>query len=140
MDENNRIIKFVSEGMKLEREGKIKRAQELFTKAWKTSSDNHEKCIAAHFVARHQNSPEDTLKWNMESLSQANGASQKKLKVIIRLSISTWELHTRASATTRKLKNIMIWLLKKFLICQPIKIMNPIVRVCENLFWKEGIG
>ena len=80
MDEHNPIIKLVNEGMKSERKGKIERAQELFVKAWKTSSDNHEKCIAVHFVARHQNSPEDTLKWNIESLNRAKDAPQEKVK------------------------------------------------------------
>ena len=64
----------------MEREGKIECAQDLFIKAWGTSSDNQEKCIAAHFVAQHQNSPEDTLKWNIESLNRAKDTPHEKVK------------------------------------------------------------
>lgn len=80
MDENNQIIKLVHEGMKMERENKIDQAQNLFMQAWNSSSNDHEKCISAHFVARHQNSPENTLKWNMESLNRANDVSKEKVR------------------------------------------------------------
>lgn len=56
----------------MERGNKIDQAQNLFMQAWNSSSNNHEKCIAAHFVARHQNNFEDTLKWNTTSLNRAN--------------------------------------------------------------------
>jgi len=64
----------------MERAGRIDEAQKLFMQAWNSSSNNYEKCIATHFVARHQNSPEDTLKWNIESLNRAKDAPQEKVK------------------------------------------------------------
>ena len=80
MDENNSIIKLVNEGMKMEMQNKIDLAQNLFIQAWDESSNDWEKCIAAHFVSRHQNNHEDTLKWNMESLNRANKVLEDKIK------------------------------------------------------------
>lgn len=80
MDKNNSIIKLVHEGMKMEREGKIDQAQNLFMQAWDSSSNDHEKCIAAHFVARHQDNFENTLKWNTECLNRADKVPKHKVK------------------------------------------------------------
>ena len=64
----------------MEKVDKINRAQELFVQAWNEASNDWEKCIAAHFVARHQQSPKDTLKWNAESLDRANKVRNNEVK------------------------------------------------------------
>ncbi len=83
IDENNHIIKLIHEGVKMKQEGKIDQAQNLFMQAWNNSLDDHEKCIAAHFIALiawHQNNFEDNLKWNVESLNRANKVPEDKVK------------------------------------------------------------
>ena len=80
MDKNNQIIKLVQEGMKVEKEGKIDLTQKIFMKAWNAASNDHEKCIAAHFVARNQDNPEETLRWNLEALVRAEKASSEEIK------------------------------------------------------------
>ena len=80
MDKNNPVIALVALGMEIERKKNVKRAQELFMQAWHQSSTEQEKCIAAHFVARHQNTPEEALKWNLESLQRADKVHNEEIK------------------------------------------------------------
>lgn len=80
MDKNNPIIKLVQSGKVLEKDGKTKEAHDVFMQAWESASDDQEKCIAAHFVARNQNSSEEALKWNLEALAKADRFLNKEIK------------------------------------------------------------
>ena len=80
MDKNNAIIKLFHKGMQEECVGSISSAQELFVQAWDEASNDWEKCIAAHFVARNLSKPEDKLKWNLESLSRADKVHNDEIK------------------------------------------------------------
>jgi hypothetical protein len=61
-DTDNPVVQLCSAGMAIE--GDAPAARDLFAKAWAIRRDDYDACIAAHFVARHQDSPEDTLHWN----------------------------------------------------------------------------
>lgn len=71
MDPNNPIVKLCVEGMQAEAAGKAAEARLLFIKAWEQKQNDFEACIAAHYVARHQESPQDTLTWNQIALDWA---------------------------------------------------------------------
>ena len=58
--------------MELERAGRKDEAARVFTQAWEQSSDDFERCVAAHYVARGQSSPEQNLRWNLVSLEHAD--------------------------------------------------------------------
>jgi rifampin ADP-ribosylating transferase len=60
---NNNIIKLCVQGMHLEEEGKAEEASKLFLQAWNEATDDFEKFTAAHYVARHQKTASDKLKW-----------------------------------------------------------------------------
>lgn len=70
-DPENPVNKLCVNGMLLEGEGKPAEALALFIQAWNIASNNIEKFTAAHFVARHQNSVADKLKWDEIALSLA---------------------------------------------------------------------
>jgi hypothetical protein len=74
VDPANAIVKLCAQGMEAEAEGRIEHARELFIEAWRVSSDDYEGCIAAHYLARHQATAEETLWWNQEALRRANAA------------------------------------------------------------------
>ena len=76
MDPNNAVVKRCVEGMQAEAAGRLEDARTIFLQAWEASQDDFEACIAAHYVARHQDSPEDTLKWNQEALDRAARAGE----------------------------------------------------------------
>ena len=59
------------QGMAMEDQDKPEEASSLFTEAWIEAADDFERFIAAYFVARHQKSMEDRLKWLETSLQYA---------------------------------------------------------------------
>src|ERR1043165_9592889 len=60
---NNKIVKLCVQGMHMEEEGKPDEASRLFLQAWNEATNDFEKFIAAHYVARHQKTVADKLKW-----------------------------------------------------------------------------
>ncbi|QEC53720.1 rifampin ADP-ribosylating transferase [Anseongella ginsenosidimutans] len=59
----NSIVKLCIQGMNMEENGRPEEASRLFLQAWNEATDDFEKFIAAHYVARHQKSVSDQLKW-----------------------------------------------------------------------------
>ena len=74
MDPENPVVKLCAAGMAAEGEGRGPDAKALFEQAWDSSRDDFEACIAAHYVARHQVTPEATLEWNERALRRAEAA------------------------------------------------------------------
>jgi len=72
VDQNNVVVKLCAQGMAAEDEGNVERASSLFAQAWAQSTNELERCIAAHYVARHQPSAAQALQWNQEALDCAN--------------------------------------------------------------------
>jgi len=60
---NNHVIQLCIQGMGWEEKGNPEEASRLFLQAWSEATNDFEKFIAAHFVARHQPSVADKLKW-----------------------------------------------------------------------------
>ena len=60
---NNNVVKICLQGMAMEEKGKPEEASKLFAQAWNEATDDFEKFIAAHYVARHQKNVSDKLKW-----------------------------------------------------------------------------
>jgi len=71
MNPENPIVKLCVRGMDSESNGDFETAARLFLAAWDQSTDDFERCLAAHYVARHQKRPEDALVWNQRSLDYA---------------------------------------------------------------------
>jgi tetratricopeptide (TPR) repeat protein len=71
VDPSNAIVKLCAQGMGAEGAGDLDEAAACFDQAWSQATTNWEKCVAAHYVARHQPSPEATLQWNEECLRYA---------------------------------------------------------------------
>ena len=79
MDPNNPIVKLCVEGMRAEGENRFEDARRFFTQAWENSTDDFEACIAAHYLARHQETPHDTLHWNQEALARAAAVGDERV-------------------------------------------------------------
>jgi hypothetical protein len=69
LDPSNPVVALCAAGMAVE--GDSAAASELFERAWAARRDDYEACIAAHFLARHQSSPEATLHWNATAVRHA---------------------------------------------------------------------
>jgi hypothetical protein len=80
MDPNNPVVKLCAEGMQAEAEGRMAAAATLFLQAWAMRQDDFDACVAAHYVARHQASPADTLRWNQVALEHANAIGDERVR------------------------------------------------------------
>jgi hypothetical protein len=80
MDLNNPVVKLCVQGTQAEFGGRLGDALKLYRQAWDIAQDDYEFCIAAHYVARFQNSPEDVFYWNQEALNRANSIEYELVK------------------------------------------------------------
>ena len=67
----NTIVKLCLQGMGMEDTGKPNEAGKLFLQAWNEATNDFEKFLAAHFVARQQKNVPDKLKWLETALKHA---------------------------------------------------------------------
>ena len=67
----NNIVQRCLQGMALESNGEPEAAGALFLQAWEAATNDFEKFLAAHYVARHQENVSDKLKWAETSLQFA---------------------------------------------------------------------
>ncbi|TDC20791.1 hypothetical protein E1265_20450 [Streptomyces sp. 8K308] len=79
VDPENKVVRLCVAGMAAEAEGEPARARELFERAWAAAGDDYERCVAAHYVARHQDTPEETLRWNEECLRLADAVGDGRV-------------------------------------------------------------
>ena len=79
-DPNNNVVKLCAEGMNLEGEGKNEEALKLFQQAWEEGIDDVDKFTAAHYIARHQKTLADKLKWNEVALDLALKMNNETMK------------------------------------------------------------
>jgi tetratricopeptide (TPR) repeat protein len=70
-DPENPIVKLCAGGMELEGAAKPDEAAAAFNQAWEQATNDFEKFIAAHYIARHQKSVADKLIWDKTSLQLA---------------------------------------------------------------------
>ena len=75
LDINNPIIQLCMEGTRAEFEHRIDEARVLYQKAWDARTDDYDACVAAHYLARFQDSAEESLRWNQLALNYANAVN-----------------------------------------------------------------
>jgi hypothetical protein len=80
MDLNNPVVKLCIEGTRAEFGGRIDDARKLYWQAWEIARDDYEACIAAHYVARFLETPENGLHWNQVALNRADAVDREKVK------------------------------------------------------------
>ncbi|HXM15166.1 MAG TPA: hypothetical protein VN933_07980 [Candidatus Eremiobacteraceae bacterium] len=80
MDPNNPVVKLCAAGISEEMAGRRGEAAKLYLDAWSSRTSDYEACIAAHYVARLQSTPEDVLRWNSEALRFAESANDSELR------------------------------------------------------------
>jgi len=80
MDTNNPVIQLCIEGAHAEFEHRVEDARLLYQQAWDSHADDYEACVAAHYVARSQDSAEESLRWNQLALSHANSVNDERVK------------------------------------------------------------
>ncbi|MFJ5799343.1 hypothetical protein [Streptomyces decoyicus] len=99
------VVQLCVEGMRAEADGQAGRALGLFQQAWEIAADDYEACIAAHYLARHQNAPEETLRWNQECLERADRVGDERVhgfypSLYVNLGQACWRLGRTVLAHT----------------------------------------
>lgn len=79
LDPSNPVIALCAQGMQAEADGRSGDARRLFGQAWDAASTGYERCVAAHYVARHQDTPEATLAWNTRCLELADEVGDERV-------------------------------------------------------------
>jgi len=72
---NNPVVKLCVQAMNMEEKGQQSEASALFLQAWNEATDDFEKFIAAHFVARQQETVAAKLGWCETALQHALSAN-----------------------------------------------------------------
>lgn len=79
-DLENPVVRLCIDGTQAEFQGRIDDASQLYIQAWQAVSNDYEACIAAHYVARFQKNPAETLRWNLTALHHAEAAGDERVK------------------------------------------------------------
>lgn len=79
-DPNNEIVKLCIQGMELEVKCEVEEAHKLFMQAWNQATNDLERFISAHYIARHQKSVADKLKWDEMALDFALKINDKTIE------------------------------------------------------------
>ena len=79
MDTNNPVIQLCVEGTRAEFEHCVDDARILYEEAWAARKDDYDACIAAHYLARVQESVEESLRWNQLALEHANAVNDESV-------------------------------------------------------------
>ncbi|MCD6066155.1 MAG: rRNA adenine methyltransferase [Bacteroidetes bacterium] len=79
-DQQNPVIQLCAAGMEQEGLGNREAAALLFMQAWERSSTEMEKFTSAHYLARHQKTIADKLKWDETALHYALQIKAEEVK------------------------------------------------------------
>lgn len=81
IDGDSVVVRLCAEGMAVE--GDAAAAAALFRQAWDARRDAFEASIAAHYLARHQSSPAETLHWNRIAVQNAEAVVGDRVKPLL---------------------------------------------------------
>jgi hypothetical protein len=81
IDPNNPVVALCAAGMAIE--GDADAARRLFEQAWDARSDDYDASIAAHFIARHQPSEDDRLRWNRLAVEHAERVGDERVRALM---------------------------------------------------------
>lgn len=76
----NKIVQRCLQGMEMEAQNNLDEARKLFVQSWDEASNDFEKFLAAHFIARHQETVSDKLKWLETALEFALKVNDNTVK------------------------------------------------------------
>jgi len=80
IDPANPVVKLVSAGTRAEFEHRPDAARACYEQAWQAHTDDYEACIAAHYLARCQPTPQQALRWDLEALQRAQAAPAESVR------------------------------------------------------------
>jgi tetratricopeptide (TPR) repeat protein len=80
IDTSNPVVQLCMQGTRAEFQHDIDQARAYYQQAWDARGNDYDACIAAHYLARVQKTPEDTLHWNQAALNHADAVMDDSVK------------------------------------------------------------
>jgi hypothetical protein len=80
VDLNNPVIQLCIQGTQAEYAKRMEDARGFYLQAWELAKDDYESCIAAHYMARFAETPEEELGWNQKALDCASRVKDGRVK------------------------------------------------------------
>lgn len=80
MDTSNKVVQLCIQGTQAEFQRRIEDARTFYQQAWDLHTDDYEACIAAHYLARLQDSNEKVLYWNQIALDHAYAVNDERVR------------------------------------------------------------
>lgn len=80
IDEDNPIVRLCVAGIEYEQRGEAEKAAASYRLAWDSSTDDLERCIAAHYVARCVTDAQQRLDWNTAALNAALSVGDERVE------------------------------------------------------------
>ena len=77
---DNPVVRLCVAVTQAEFAGRLDVARRLSWQAWQIARDDYEACIAAHYVARYQDSKEGMLHWNRKALECAEAVNDGRVE------------------------------------------------------------
>jgi hypothetical protein len=94
MDPSNPVVALCAQGMTVE--GTPDEARRLFEEAWAIRRDDFDAAIAAHFLARHQPTDAETLRWNALAVEHAESVPDDRCaELLASLYLNLGDSHAR---------------------------------------------
>lgn len=81
IDSDNPVVQLCAAGMAVD--GDPAAARALFQQAWDACRDDYDASIAAHYVARHQSSPAESLHWNRVAVERAEAVPDGRAQALL---------------------------------------------------------
>jgi tetratricopeptide (TPR) repeat protein len=79
IDPDNPVVRLCAEGIEREAQHRYADALALYRQAWDLHTDHYEACIAAHYLARQQETLQESLHWNRIALDSALAARSEQV-------------------------------------------------------------
>ncbi len=79
IDPDNPVVRLCAEGIAAEGQGRHADAAALYQKAWTIHTDDYEACIAAHYLAREQETLQASRAWNQLALDHALAVADDRI-------------------------------------------------------------
>lgn len=76
----NHVVKYCLQGMEMEAKAQPEEALKLFLQGWNEATNDFEKFLAAYYIARHQKTVADHLKWLETALQFASQINDDSVK------------------------------------------------------------
>jgi hypothetical protein len=81
IDPANPVVALCAAGM--ERDGVPEEAMSFFERAWAARRDDYDAAIAAHYLARHQPTPDATHHWNALAVAHAERVPRDRISELL---------------------------------------------------------